>query len=1034
MINSKEERPRKSPWEAEDLSEFFDTDFLGTEEKKPPTPVKKEPFERIIRRIQDSVKKTIEEMEPYRFSDQAHEIIRDFLTFHYQAEYYRASIPEVDQTNYNLMIRSDSRMPADHLVEVLKEQLGIQSLEQRTYAEADIIRMFDYTSRQTSRLRTNSSLIPDSCNFIYIHSCQAPPVLNSTEGTSASINEARKKLELYNSTWEAIYSHLKLHPSAILVTHTEDAVYRTGLQRNKLLFYQLCSNHIYIPPCTEEDLWQYCLRKLRATSFTMGEGFEDALRDYFEAVYPRAEIREYAFVDDLLRRIYALYLCSVRHENVLTPDCIPKYQSQVISPEDVLGQLNAMVGLQSVKSQFRDIYKMQLMGLNDGEQNRYHMIFTGNPGTGKTTVAKMAAELFYRMGIIKTNRLVHTKSSELISQWVGGTGLKTAEVIRQAYDGVLFIDEAYGLADNKSGPEALNVLIQEMEEKADRLIVILAGYKHEMRELMDLNPGLTSRIGRTIEFEDYSVEELVQIFHNLCRRDGFTLEPEAEGSLVDCLNSRMTREYFGNAREASILLQRLKEAWSGEYFDQVAQENMDADDVPHVFAPRHFAQLLPEKREMGIRDLIGLTTLKEKLEQFKNQAAYQKRLREKNMRAFPDFSLHMLFTGNPGTGKTTVAKLIADDLYSIGVLKTNRLVVAGRKDLISSYVGETSHVVDKLIKRAVGGVLFIDEAYTLIPKGDNDHASEVVEALLTAMEDHKADTVFIFAGYVDEMQSFLDSNPGIRSRIGYTFHFEDYSTEELTQIFARSVNQASMTITPEALDKVRQIMEYFRSVKHFGNGRFAAHLFQQVILRRSGRDYSEQFRDIILEDIPDFKTLIETAPNGMSLYDPGKITKENQRRTAVHEIGHAIVAYRTDPEQPPEVISIRSQSQSLGRVRLSSGDMDMTEDRMLHRLAISLAGLYAEKAFFGNHTTGCSSDYAKTKRTADRMLNQYAMDTYGSTPEEIIKTAKELSQRIIGENIAVMEKCVAILMEKMELSTEEFVAMVKAHDEAEAKE
>lgn len=982
---------------------------------KKTTPNKKFTFQQLRDTIAFRVNDTLREMESFRLAPKAKQLIEEFLTFHLQVKHLADELPEIWQTYCNLLLRSDSREPADRLVTKLRESLELSTLSTITYSEAELMTLID----SGGRLSRSSFKLQERHKLIYIHSCQAPPQVDADLATSAMINDAKRKQDAYQQLWKTVFAHLKQNPDTILIVQAEDAVYRNDLRRNKALFYRICSNHIFIPPSKQEDLWQACLRQLQDTAFVLTPEFKEALHTYFEAVYPKAELREYEFVEDLLRRIYALYLCKPRQTKELTPDCIPKYQSQVISPEDVLGQMNALVGLSNVKSQFRDIYKMQLLGLGDDKKSRYHMIFTGNPGTGKTTVAQMAADLFYRMGILKTNRLVVAKATDMISQWIGGTGIKTTETIRKAYDGVLFIDEAYGIADSKNGPEAINVLIQEMEANADRLVVILAGYKKEMADFMDLNPGFASRIGRTIEFEDYSVPELVQIFQNRCRQDGFAIQPGTEQLLEECLSSKKSTEYFGNAREVNNILQRLKEIWSRESYDalQAGQE------PERVFTLHHFAQLMPPKSEQSIADLIGLTTLKESLEQFKQQVAYQKFLRQKNMRAFPSFSMHMLFTGNPGTGKTTVAKLLANDLYAIGILKSNRLVVAERKDLVAVHVGETAPKVQKLVQRAAGGVLFIDEAYSLIAKGDNDHSTEAVEVLLTAMEEYKSDTVFIFAGYDRQMQEFLDTNPGIRSRIGYTFHFDDYSPAELVQIFERSVAKAAMTITPEALKKVEQVMEYFHTLPNFGNGRFVSHVFRQTIFRRAGRDYSQQYRDITEQDIPDIKTLIDTAPDGMKLYDPGELTEEKQYRTAVHEVGHALVQYITEPKNPPLSLSIRNQAGSYGRV-LMGAEMEITEEKLLHRIAVAMGGMYAERVILGSHSTGGAGDYAKAKALARDMLHTYAMDAYGKTPEEILEKGKQLAMQILQENKASLERCAKTLLEKATLNTEEFLGLL----------
>lgn len=147
----------------------------------------------------------------------------------------------------------------------------------------------------------------------------------------------------------------------------------------------------------------------------------------------------------------------------------------------------------------------------------------------------------------------------------------------------------------------------------------------------------------------------------------------------------------------------------------------------------------------------------------------------------------MIFTGNPGTGKTLIARIMAKMLYDLGLISENKLIEVERKDLVASYVGQTSQKTSEVIEKAMGGVLFIDEAYALVQgkKDDGDYGIEAIATLIKAMEDYKENLVVIFAGYKDEMKSFLDINPGIASRIGYTFHFEDYNNVELQEIFVK---------------------------------------------------------------------------------------------------------------------------------------------------------------------------------------------------------------------------------------------------------
>ena len=973
--------------------------------------------------LQEIIEKVMEELKRFKLSERAKAIIREFLIFHWNRKKYKSERPEIVQTYYNLLFRSDDKEMPQQIVEVLGKYLNINTGYGTFYSEEFLRMKYDLAKRGRREENFRRDIL-EGKKLLFVYDCKEAPVQDPDLPTAAARDNNLKEIEYYHGMWKEILKYVKENTDIILIVSANEQVYRDSLKLNTELFYRVCGHHIFLSKQTEKGFYEGCLDKLINTNFTLEVGFEEALGQYFSIVYPKAELKGQEFVDDLIRRIYALYFCKERENYMLTTDCIPKYNMQAVSAEDILGEMDELIGLENVKKEFRNLYKAQLTGMNNQVKQRYHMLFTGNPGTGKTTVARLTADLLYHMNIIKSNKLIVTKASDFISPWKDGTGMKTKEAIRKAYGGVLFIDEAYGFIGNGSGADALNILIQEMEEKSDKLVVIFAGYKDEMRDLMKMNPGLSSRIYKEILFEDYSEKELIEIFHFHCKKAGFSMDVSAQSNLEECIRAEMTREYFGNAREIEKMIQRLKEAWSEEYYEYVKNNIESTMTKEKVFHIRHFEKIMPPKKEISINELVGLSTMKDKLEMFRKQAAYQKYLREKGVVISDNFSMHMIFTGNPGTGKTTVAKLIADDLYSIGILKTNRLVEVERKDLVSPYPGQTAVKTADVVKKAVGGVLFVDEAYTLA--GDsNGLGREAIEVLLTAMEEHKSDTVFVFAGYMAQMHEFLAMNPGIQSRIGYTFHFADYSTEELTLIFEKKMVSAGFELAEGVLEKVENIMEYFRGIDNFGNGRFVNHVIQQIISQRAFREFANDYREITVADIPSMKDLIATAPNSMKLYDPAEITTEDKRRTAFHEIGHAIVLYVTDQENVPESISIRNQAGTFGRVRISVNRAhNHTEQELLNEIAVLLAGKNAEKVVLGDHSTGCSSDYARAKRIAEDMIDNYAMVSFGETPLEIVRKADDLSISILESKKEDLLSIAEALLEKKEMSGAEFVRML----------
>ena len=236
----------------------------------------------------------------------------------------------------------------------------------------------------------------------------------------------------------------------------------------------------------------------------------------------------------------------------------PQSQSGVPGSRDNMAELNGLIGLGTVKTEvesLRNLIKIQAMRAQQGLPNTnmsYHMVFTGNPGTGKTTVARIVAGIYKEIGILKKGHLVETDRAGLVAEYVGQTAPKTNAKIDEALDGVLFIDEAYTLVGegNDYGAEAIATLLKRMEDDRDRLVVILAGYTNEIKEFIDSNPGLQSRFNRYIKFEDYSAEELVEIFRSNLKKSKYRIKRDAFEWMQQYIKRKVTTkdENYGNAR------------------------------------------------------------------------------------------------------------------------------------------------------------------------------------------------------------------------------------------------------------------------------------------------------------------------------------------------------------------------------------------------------------------------------------------------------------------------------------------------------
>lgn len=295
--------------------------------------------------------------------------------------------------------------------------------------------------------------------------------------------------------------------------------------------------------------------------FTLEDGFVRQLEHYVISQYAETPLRGKAFIELVTQTIlFNHFNRNFDAGTTLWVRDIP-LASNRRSDEEIWRDLNGLTGLQTVKEEVRNIQqllklqkKMTALTSKTMQRLNMHMVFAGNPGTGKTTVARLLAEILYNLGYIRQNKLVEVSPKDLVGRYVGQTAPKTAAVCESAYDGVLFVDEAYELTVFGSNgadqfrSECITELIKQMEDNRDRLVVIFAGYTAEMRKLLDSNAGFASRIGKIILFEDYNEDQLVDIFVNLVDRNGMTLSGEAEDMVRQAIRRAQATEHFGNAR------------------------------------------------------------------------------------------------------------------------------------------------------------------------------------------------------------------------------------------------------------------------------------------------------------------------------------------------------------------------------------------------------------------------------------------------------------------------------------------------------
>lgn len=472
-----------------------------------------------------------------------------------------------------------------------------------------------------------------------------------------------------------------------------------------------------------------------------------------------------------------------------------------------------------------------------------HLVFLGNPGTGKTTVARLVGEIYRDLGLLARGHVVECTRADLVAEHVGGTARLTRQRVLDALDGILFIDEAYQLlqGDDVFGREAVETLLSEMENHRHRLVVIVAGYPGPMREFLTANPGLPSRFPERnrVEFSDYTPEELLSILRSMLAGRG--LHVADDDPMCQVLRNVVTgmhastRRTFGNARDMRELADEVIDGWA-ERTSPVQGQPLSAlqpQDVPARLQQFTDSRIPTEEEVLAELDhLIGLAPVKN----FIRQLSLNRKLALRRGQAASP-APHIVLGGSPGTGKTTVARILGRLFAAMGLLRSGHLVQVTRSDLVAGYVGQTAMKIRKKVEDALDGVLFIDEAYSLSEGLDGDFGAEALYELTAMMDDHRGSLIVIAAGYSDRMERFLEVNEGLASRFGLRLEFPDYELPELVSIFTAEAARRGYALAEGTISRAARWLHHRKLARgqSFGNARDVRVLLDQMELNLAQR-------------------------------------------------------------------------------------------------------------------------------------------------------------------------------------------------------
>lgn len=464
------------------------------------------------------VEETFQKIEQLNIEETSKELLKKIILYarEYNEEKTKQYVP------FNMCIYTDNKEMLDSIIEILKS-----SLEYFSYLpQGDATRISFYELEKTELIE---EIYGDNNNILIFENFEA---FNSKEQSlkekilyklNEKISGNKNVLTIFNARNKAELQEVFLISEKI---------------KNEFSDFEIIGKNPDV-----QDIYQELIGKLE-NSIELNDELKIELLDYISVTYPETNLSYPKYRDDLC-------------EKIVFNKAIPEYKKEK-SIDEIFAELNNLVGLEKVKKMLKELVSLvELKNKTKDElklQNiNLHMVFLGNPGTGKTTVARIVAEILYNLKYVKQNKLLEVSSKDLVAEYVGQTAPKTMAVVNKALGGVLFIDEAYSLANgggegNSYNEEAVATLIQAMENNRDNLVVIFAGYTKEMQDFLNLNSGIVSRIGYTVEFEDYTTEELIKIFLQMMHKAGFTVSKEAEDKAKETIEEYKNSKNFGNAR------------------------------------------------------------------------------------------------------------------------------------------------------------------------------------------------------------------------------------------------------------------------------------------------------------------------------------------------------------------------------------------------------------------------------------------------------------------------------------------------------
>ena len=545
-----------------------------------------------------------------------------------------------------------------------------------------------------------------------------------------------------------------------------------------------------------------------------------------------------------------------RSENIMS------ISNENYSLQLILEELNGYVGLKNLKHSLSEfityinfVQERKKQGIDVKENLTAHCIFLGNPGTGKTSIARILGRFFKSVGLLENGHVVEVDRSTLVGEYIGETAQKTEKVIKQALGGILFIDEAYTLKrdtnGNDFGQEAIDIILKRMEDFNGKFFVIAAGYPELMQNFLNSNPGLKSRFTHLFLFDDFSANELVEIYKLFSSRDKFIITPEAEELLTNKLKLiyENDKNSLGNARFVRNLFNETKVQLSKRYhslkYDErnfYASSTIIIDDILSAFNnyEKHSKGFVFNDDKLNkylneLNNLVGLEDVKKTFSKLLASIKVEQLKKERAISSLPK-NLNSIFICDPGAGTSTVARLFGKVFKELSLIESGQLV-----EIDSSYFYGLNKIdsyltLDKIFQDSIGKIIVVNDSVITL-KAKSDFSDSLLQYFLKKLYLYRDKVVAVLTGNQDEFEDLFESVPVIENQFPNIYNFGHYSTRQLLEIALNICQKKNYQLEEGAWQQMLDLLAKLRSDKNknFYNARTIKEILNKAIANQEER-------------------------------------------------------------------------------------------------------------------------------------------------------------------------------------------------------